>query len=159
MFKFFTIGGQINKVKLMQKIYFGSDHGGFQLKQKVKDFLGKKGGYEVVDLGCDNTESCDYPKFGQAVAQAVMADTKSLGMVFCGSGVGISIAANRVKGVRCVLANSKEIAKLGRLHNGANILSLGERTPFIDDPLEIVETFLTTEVDLSDRHVRRRNLL
>lgn len=144
----------------MKKIYIGSDHGGFDLKEEVKEFLAEKfGEYEVKDLGCDSAESVDYPKFGKAVGEAVISEEGSLGIVICGSGVGIGIAANKVAGIRCVTANSTELAKLGRQHNGAQVLSMGGRTLFIDDWWDIVETFLTTEIDMSERHVRRRSQL
>lgn len=142
----------------MKTIYLGSDHGGVSLKSEIADYL-KNVGYKVEDLGCEGSSSCDYPVFGKTVAQKVLADKDSLGVLICGSGVGISIAANRVKGIRCVLANSIEIAELGRQHNGANILAMGERTLFVDQPIEILETFLKTEVDKSDRHEKRRSLL
>jgi ribose 5-phosphate isomerase B len=93
------------------------------------------------------------------VALAVTGDPESLGIVICGSGVGISIAVNRFEGARAVLANSTELARLGREHNGANVLAMGERTQFIDEPLEILETFLSTDVDRGERHVRRREQL
>jgi ribose 5-phosphate isomerase B len=142
---------------MMKKIYIGSDHGGFELKQKVKEYLSENfAGIEVEDLGCDSTESVDYPQFGRAVGEAVLADKNSRGIVICGSGVGIGIAANKVRGIRCVLANTVELAKLGRQHNGAQVLSMGGRTQFFDPWQEIVKTFLTTDVDLAERHERRR---
>jgi len=141
------------------KIYIGSDHGGFVLKQKIKTFLSTKGDYEVVDLGPESAESVDYPAFGSKVGELTVQDPTSLGIVICGSGVGIGIAANKVKGVRCATCNSVELARLGREHNGANVLSMGERTQFIDTPEEIVETFLNTAVDAGERHERRRELL
>ena len=143
----------------MQKIIFGSDHGGYHLKEKIKKFLNKKGDYEILDVGCDSEDSCDYPIFGGNVADAVVNTPGSFGVVFCGSGVGISMAANKVPGARAVLANSVEIAQLGREHNGANILAMGERTRFYDPPEKIVETFLSTPVDESERHQRRREIL
>ena len=145
----------------MQKIFFGSDHGGYELKNKIKNFIQESYAdkYEMIELGCDSSDSCDYPIFGKAVAEAVAKDPNHLGIVICGSGVGISIAANRVPGARTVLANSVELARLGRQHNGANILAMGERTQFIDSWEKIVETFLETEVDRSERHERRRGLL
>jgi len=142
----------------MTKIYLGSDHGGYKLKQTVIEYLEEKE-FTVEDLGCNSEDSCDYPEFGKLVAENVVKDAGSLGIVICGSGVGISIAANRVPGARAVLANSTELAALGRQHNGANVLSLGARTQFMDDPIDIVETFLKTEVDESDRHERRRTQL
>ena len=139
------------------KIYLGSDHGGFELKQQIKEFLTEKASYDLEDVGCDSGESCDYPVFGRAVGEAVVGNPGSLGILICGSGVGINIAANKVPGVRCALVNNLELARLSREHNGANIIALGERTPFIDDPIGIVDTFLTTEVDESERHQRRRS--
>lgn len=143
---------------LMKTIYLGSDHGGYKFKQTVREHLESKN-YQVEDLGCDSDESCDYPTFGKAVAEAVVGNGGSLGIVICGSGLGISMAANRVAGARAAVANSIELAELGRQHNGANILALGARTQFMDDPIDIVETFLNTAVDGSERHERRRDLL
>ena len=130
----------------MKKIYIGSDHGGFELKQKVKEYLSENfAEIEVEDLGCDSAESVDYPQFGRAVGEAVLADKNSRGIVICGSGVGIGIAANKVRGIRCFLANTVELAKLGRQHNGAQVLSMGGRTQFFDSWQEIVKTFLTID--------------
>ncbi len=141
----------------MMKIYLGSDHGGWELKQEVKAHLAENfSKMEIFDLGCDSNESCDYPQFGFTVATEVIKDSDSLGIVICGSGVGIGISANKVKGARCVTANSIELATLGRQHNGAQILSMGGRTHFVDPWQEIVKAFLTTEVDLAERHVKRR---
>lgn len=145
-------------ILLMTKIYLGSDHGGYLLKQSIAEYLETKD-YIVEDLGCDSEDSCDYPEFGRLVAEKVVADEGSLGIVLCGSGLGISMAANRVPGARAALANSTELAELGRQHNGANILALGARTQFMDDVMDIVDTFLNTEVDESDRHQRRRSQL
>ena len=139
-------------------IFIGSDHGGFELKDKIHTFLKNKN-YSVEDCGCNSADSCDYPEFGKNVAQKVVATKNSRGIIICGSGVGISIAANRVKGARAVLANTAELAKLGREHNGANLLALGARTQLFDSWENIVETFLTTETDLSERHTRRREQL
>lgn len=145
---------------IMKKIYLGSDHGGFELKEKLKEFLAENfAEFSVEDLGCDSVESVDYPEFGRAVGEAVIADKGSLGIVICGSGVGIGIAANKVTGIRCVLANTVELAKLGRQHNGVQVLAMGGRTKFFDSWQEIVEAFLTTDVDEADRHERRRRQL
>lgn len=140
------------------KIFIGSDHGGMQLKKQVLEYLVKKK-HDVKDLGCKGSDSCDYPEFGVAVGRAVVENPNALGIAICGSGIGISIAANKVKGVRAALANSIEMAKLGREHNGANVLAMGERTAFLDDPIEIVETFLATDIDPDGRHERRREQL
>lgn len=147
-------------IELMKKIYIGSDHGGFELKGTIQDFLAEKfTDYDIIECGPETNESVDYPIFGQKVAKAVVADAGSLGIIICGSGIGISIAANKVKGARAAMCNSKELALLARQHNGANILAMGERTMFNDDPEVIVETFLNTEVDTAERHEKRRGQL
>lgn len=142
----------------MTSLFLGSDHAGFPLKQKIKDHLSKHN-IPFKDMGCESPDSCDYPDFGFAVAHAIQKEPESLGILICGSGVGMSIAANKVPGIRAVLANSEEIAVLGRQHNGAQVLTLGERTPFIDDPINIVDAFLSTDIDMSERHERRRQKL
>ncbi len=139
------------------KIYLASDHGGYALKQKIEAAL--EADYSVADLGCTSTDSCDYPIFGKAIGEAVVDDSDSLGIAICGSGIGISMAANKVPGCRAALCYSVEAAKLARQHNGANVLCLGERTQSLDDHLDIVMAFLGTEIDDSERHQRRRGLL
>lgn len=141
-------------------IYLGSDHGGWELKEKLAVYLIENfPDTEIFDLGCDSNDSCDYPQFGAAVAKKVVKDSDALGIVICGSGVGIGIAANKVKGARCVTANTVELATLGRQHNGAQILSMGARTHFVDSWQDIVKAFLTTEIDAADRHEKRRSQL
>ncbi len=142
----------------MIKIFLASDHGGYQLKQRIHQHLEKQA-YELVDLGCNGEDKCDYPTFGKKAAELVLANPGSFAIVICGTGIGISIAVNRVKGARCALANTVELAELGRQHNGANILALGARTKVYDDPIEIIEAFLKAEVDPAERHVRRRTQL
>lgn len=139
------------------KIYLASDHGGFELKQAIEEALQED--HLVADLGCTSEESCDYPIFGREIGEAVVDDPGSLGIAVCGSGIGISMAANKVPGARAALCCSVEAAELARQHNGANVLCLGERTESIDDPIDIVKAFLSTEVDMSERHQRRRALL
>ncbi len=147
-------------IQVMKKIFIGSDHGGFELKGTLKDFLAENfGDIEVIDCGPDTDASVDYPLYGEKVAQAVVGNPDALGIVICGSGIGISMAANKVKGARVALCNSVELAGLSRQHNGANILAMGERTQFLDDPEVITKTFLTTDIDPSDRHARRRGML
>ncbi len=141
----------------MKKIYIGADHGGFELKNEIKNYLAENfAEFSVEDLGCDSADSVDYPEYGKKVGEAVIADKDSLGIVICGSGVGIGIAANKVAGIRCVLANTVELAKLGRQHNGAQILAMGGRTQFFNPWQEIVSAFLTTEIDTAERHEKRR---
>jgi len=140
------------------KIFLGSDHAGFALKKRIAAYLETRN-HQVADLGCENEESCDYPGYAVSVAESVVKNEQSFGIVVCGTGIGVSIAANKVHGARAALCNSKELAKLSREHNGANILALGARIKNIDDPLEIVDQFLSTQEDSSDRHARRRHVL
>lgn len=137
----------------MKKVIIGADHAGYELKERIKKELGDR--YEFLDVGTDSTDSVDYPKFGQAVAQQVAVSPDLQGVVLCGSGVGISIAANKVDGARCVLAYSKAAAQGGREHNNANIVSVPGRLETMDDPVEIVKTFLETPFSGEERHVRR----
>jgi ribose 5-phosphate isomerase B len=135
------------------KIAIASDHGGFALKQNVIMYLEAEG-HEVSDLGCYSEESVDYPQFGRTCAQAVARHQADRGIVICGSGIGISIAANKVKGIRCALCTSVEMAKLSRQHNDANMLALGGRLTELPDALDIVRAWLTTEFE-GGRHERR----
>ncbi|MCF7812240.1 RpiB/LacA/LacB family sugar-phosphate isomerase [Candidatus Gracilibacteria bacterium] len=141
------------------KIFLGSDHAGFEKKEEVKEYLQKKGYDDVTDVGCNSHDSCDYPVYGARVAREVVGEKGSLGIILCGSGIGISIAANKIKGARAAHCNSIELAKLAREHNGANILAVGGRTKLYDDLFEIIETFLITHPDMADRHQRRREQL
>ena len=135
------------------KIAIASDHGGFALKQNVMMYLEAEG-HEVSDLGCYSEESVDYPQFGRTCAQAVARHQADRGIVICGSGIGISIAANKVKGIRCALCTSVEMAKLSRQHNDANMLAMGGRLTELPDALDIVRAWLTTEFE-GGRHERR----
>ena len=134
-------------------IAIASDHGGFALKQNVIMYLEAEG-HEVSDLGCYSEESVDYPQFGRTCAQAVARHQADRGIVICGSGIGISIAANKVKGIRCALCTSVEMAKLSRQHNDANMLAMGGRLTELPDALDIVRAWLTTEFE-GGRHERR----
>lgn len=137
----------------MKKVVIASDHAGYDVKERIKAELG--GVYEFIDLGTNSAESVDYPKYGEKVAQQVTVNTDVQGVLVCGSGVGISIAANKVPGARCVLAYSKAAAEGGRQHNNANIVSVPGRLPAMDDPVEIVKTFLETDFSGEERHARR----
>ena len=138
-------------------IALASDHAGFALKQQVQLFL-EDNGARVKDFGCFNTESCDYPDYARKVAQAVVDGNAQLGLLVCGTGIGMSIAANKVKGIRCGLCTSVEMAEMTRRHNNANILALGGRTTEPELALEIVKTFLDTEFE-GGRHKRRTDML
>jgi ribose 5-phosphate isomerase B len=135
------------------KIAVGSDHGGYALKEEVKAFLAQRG-VEFEDFGCHSTASCDYPQYAQAVGKAVAAKEYDLGLLFCGTGVGISIAANKVKGVRAACCSDSFSAKYTRLHNDANILCLGGRVVGPGLACELVSIFLDTPFE-GGRHARR----
>lgn len=135
-------------------IALGSDHGGYDLKMQVMEHL-KERGLEVKDFGCFGKSSCDYPDFGKAAAEAVADGTCDRGIVVCTTGIGISIAANKVKGVRCALCTDPYLAKMTRLHNDANMLALGGGITGKNLALEIVDTFLDTEFSQGENHIRR----
>lgn len=139
-------------------IAIGSDHGGFELKEKVINHL-KEQGMEVKDCGCYNKESCDYPKFGKAVGEAVASGECEKGIVICTTGIGISIAANKVKGVRAALCTDSLCARMTRLHNNANVLALGANIVGPGLALEIADVFLNTEFSGEERHQRRIEML
>lgn len=139
-------------------IAIGCDHGGFELKEKVVAFLKEKN-IEVKDCGCYSKESCDYPEFGRAAAEAVASGECEKGIVICTTGIGISITANKVKGVRCALCSDTLSAKMTRLHNDANMLAMGAGIVGENLALAIVETFLGTEFSGEERHQRRIDLI
>ncbi len=136
------------------KIALASDHGGFELKEKVKAYLYQKG-IAVLDLGCDSEESVDYPDYGKACGEAVMRKDAERGIAFCGTGIGISIAANKVKGIRCALCTNLFMAEMSRKHNNANMLALGGRVLEPEAALAIVDVWLATEFERGGRHQRR----
>lgn len=139
------------------KIALGCDHGGYELKETVKKHLLEKG-YEVLDLGCHSTESVNYPIYGKAVGEAVVKKEADYGIVICGTGIGISIAANKVKGVRAALCMNTTMARLTREHNNANVLAFGARMVGDVLALEMVDTFLTTDF-AGGRHTARVEML
>mgnify|MGYP000854977882 FL=1 len=139
------------------KIAIGCDHAGYPLKVAVEDKLLKKG-YGVMDVGTESTESVDYPIYGKSVGRAVASGLADRGIVICGSGIGISIAANKVKGVRCALCTSVEMAEMSRRHNDANVLAMGARMIEQDLAFEIVDKWLTTDFE-GGKHLRRINML
>jgi ribose 5-phosphate isomerase B len=141
----------------MNTIIIGSDHGGYKLKEAIRKHLAERG-EKVVDLGTHSEDSVDYPIYGKACAEAVASGKAERGIVVCGTGIGISIAANKVKGIRCGLCTSVEMAELTRRHNNANILALGGRTTDEELALQIVDTFLDTEFE-GGRHKRRTDML
>ncbi len=139
-------------------IAIGSDHGGYDLKEKVVKHL-TEAGYEVKDMGCDSKASCDYPVYGHAVAAAVADGSCEKGIVICTTGIGISITANKVAGIRCALCADSVSAKLTRLHNDANVLAMGAGIVGENLAMEIVDTFLNTAFSGEERHQRRVDLI
>lgn len=135
------------------KIGIGSDHGGFELKEAVKEYLQGKN-IEVVDYGTYNEESVDYPDYGKKVATAVVEKEVDRGIVVCGTGIGISIAANKVKGARCALCSEEYSARMSRKHNDANVLALGGRVIGQELAFSIVDAYLEEDFE-GGRHERR----
>ena len=135
-------------------IAIGSDHGGYDLKEVVIAHLKEKG-IDVKDVGCYDKNSCDYPIYGKAVAKAVADGSCEKGIVICTTGIGISITANKVKGIRAALCADTLSAKLTRLHNNSNVLAMGAGIVGPNLALEIVDTFLGTEFSNEERHQRR----
>jgi len=133
-------------------IFIGSDHGGFELKERIKEFLKEKN-IEFEDMGCFNAESVDYPDIAKSVALKV-ASSNSKGILICGTGIGMSIAANKIKGVRCALCHDAYTAEFARRHNDANIIAFGGRTTGVEVAKQMVEIFLKTPFD-GGRHERR----
>lgn len=135
------------------KIAVGSDHAGFELKEYVKEYL-KEQDYEIIDCGTDGLESVDYPDYGKKVGETVASGDADYGVVVCGSGIGISIAVNKVKGIRCALVGEPLSAKLSRQHNNANVLAMGGRLTGTQMAEEILDVFFSTEFE-GGRHKRR----
>ena len=135
----------------MTKLAIASDHGGFALKEQIKERFSD---IEWLDLGTDSDESVDYPEYGQAMGKAITDGDVAQGILICGSGIGISIAANRFPAVRAALCTSVEMAELSRQHNNANVLALGERIIDQETAFACVEAFLNTEFE-GGRHERR----
>ncbi len=140
------------------KIAIGCDHGALALKNKLVSHLQGKG-YEVCDFGTHTLDSCDYPVFAAAAAKAVASGECDRGIVLCTTGIGISIAANKVKGIRCALLSDVKSAELTRLHNNTNMMALGAGVTGEILALEIVDTWLGTEFSGDARHQRRIDLV
>jgi ribose 5-phosphate isomerase B len=137
----------------MKKIAIGSDHAGYEGKERAKEAISALG-YEVADYGAHGLESVDYPDFGAAVGRAVASGEVERGVVMCGSGIGISIAANKIPGVRAALCWNEETARLAREHNDANVLCIGARFIDADTAARMIRTFVETEFS-GGRHQQR----
>lgn len=139
-------------------IGLGCDHGGLELKKVVMSYLDSQN-IEYKDFGTYTSDSCDYPVYGKAVANAVASGECDKGIIICGTGIGISIAANKIKGVRAALCHDVFSAKATREHNNANILAMGARVIGPGLALEIVKAFLETDFSNDERHIRRIAML
>jgi ribose 5-phosphate isomerase B len=139
------------------KIAIGSDHGGYELKEGLKQYLANKG-FDMVDVGTYSTQSCDYPEFGAKCAKLVADGECRYGIVVCTTGEGIVMAANKVKGVRAGLAYNVEVARLMREHNDANVIGFGAKFTTLEEASERVDTFLATEF-AGGRHSKRVEML
>lgn len=137
------------------RVALASDHAGFPLKEKLKELLSEMG-HTYTDFGTDSEERCDYPDFAFPASEAVSSGECEVGILVCGSGVGMSICANKVRGIRAALCSNTDVARLSRLHNNANILCLGARLTPQDVAFEIVRTWLQTNFE-GGRHQRRLN--
>ena len=138
-------------------IALGADHAGYLLKETIKEYLTKKK-LEFKDYGTFKMDSCDYPEFSYKVSQAVVTEEANVGILVCGTGIGMCITANKIKGIRAAQVNDMESAQLSRLHNDANILCLSGRNLPEDEALKIVETWLNTSFE-GGRHQGRINLI
>lgn len=139
--------------KNKMKVALGSDHGGFALKEAIKKHLNRKG-IEFVDYGTFNNESVDYPDYGRITAEAVMRGECDRGIAICGTGIGISLAANKVKGIRCALVSEEYSARMAKAHNNANMIAMGGRVVGEGIATGIVDVWLETEFE-GGRHERR----
>ena len=139
------------------KIAMGNDHSAIELKNIIKEFVESKG-YEVIDFGTNTPESCDYPVFGEKVGRAVASGEADLGIVICGTGVGISLAANKVKGIRAAVCSEPATARLSRQHNNTNILAFGARIVGMELAKDIVKAWLDAEFE-GGRHQTRVDMI
>ncbi len=138
----------------MSKIYAGSDHAGFSLRHRLVEHL-RAAGHTVEDLGTTTEASCDYPDYAAAVGRAVAREPGAVGLLVCGTGMGVCIAANKIHGVRAVDAWNVDAAKISRAHNDANVLCLGARTLAEGEALAITDAWLVAPFDGGERHTRR----
>lgn len=141
----------------MKKIVLGADHGGFELKNTIKAHLESKG-FDVIDVGTDSSASCDYPIFASKLCKHIQNGDATLGILVCGTGIGMSMAANKHRGIRAACCSDTFSARLTRLHNNANVLCLGARVVGAGLALDLVDAFVNAEFE-GDRHVKRLSLI
>lgn len=138
------------------KIALGADHAGYTLKEDIKKHLTSEG-YEVIDIGSHSHESVDYPIYGIKTAETVSSNDASVGILVCGTGIGMEIAANKVKGIRCALVYDTNTAYLAKAHNNANVIALGGRTLSKEEALQCVDLFLHSKFE--ERHQKRIDII
>ena len=139
------------------KIAIGNDHAGVEYKNQIVNYL-RGEGHEVFNVGTDDDNSCDYPDYAKKVCALVASKTADYGILVCGTGVGMSIAANKVKGIRASLCHNSFVAEMTRRHNDSNVLCIGARVVSLEDAIQLTKTYLSTpfdEVDNPDKHTRR----
>ncbi len=141
----------------MNKIIIASDHGGLELKNVIKDYL-MQNGYSVSDIGTDSSESCDYPIYAKKLCQRIISNEFDKGILFCGTGLGMQICANKFKGIRAVCVSDTFSAKMSRQHNNSNVLTLGGRVIGTGTAKEIVDIWLNSEF-LGGRHQKRIDMI
>jgi ribose 5-phosphate isomerase B len=141
----------------MKKIVLGADHGGYELKNAIKSHL-EANGFETIDVGTNSSESCDYPVFASKLCQKLQNSEADLGILVCGTGIGMSMAANKHKGIRAACCSDTFSARLTRLHNNANVLCLGARVLGAGLALDLVDNFVSAEFE-GDRHIKRLSLI
>ncbi|MGL5640275.1 MAG: ribose 5-phosphate isomerase B [Mycoplasmoidaceae bacterium] len=138
----------------MTKIYIASDHAGFEMKESIKQVMNN---LSFIDLGTKSSESVDYPDYAYALANEVKKDKDALGILICGTGVGMCMAANKVNGIRCANVTSPTFAELAKQHNNANVISLSARYVSVEENVKIINAFLSSTFE--ERHLRRINKL
>ena len=138
----------------MKNIVIGSDHTGVELKSFFKNYL-KECGYDIIDVGVDNADACDYPDVAKSVAEHIKKNPSDMGILICGTGLGMSIAVNRFPFIRGAVLYSTEVAKLAREHNDANVAIFGARTFSEKENLNFLKVFLSSKFSKEERHIRR----
>lgn len=141
----------------MKKIILGADHGGYELKNIIKSHLESKG-FDVIDVGTNDAQSCDYPVFASRLCKKIQSGEADLGILVCGTGIGMSMAANKHRGIRAACCSDTFSARLTRLHNNANVLCIGARVVGAGLAIDLVEAFINAEFE-GDRHIKRLSLI
>ena len=139
------------------KIVIGSDHAAFNMKNDIKKYLETKG-HDIIDVGTFSEESCDYPKIAYDATNKIINKESELGILICGTGLGMSLAANKVKGIRAAVVSESYSARMSREHNNANVICFGARVIGIETAKDIVDSFLNSKF-LADKHLRRVNMI